>query len=78
MKTVTITISVDPEEAESCYKSLPCYDGLIDGTPSWYGGMIRRIDMGEDPNKAVFSHDMPNREWEDWLDDAKRCLKSDI
>ena len=72
MKTVAIKIGISQAEAEKKYGLLPCYDGIIDGVPSWYGGMIKRGDDGSLSEQITFEHDMPNREWEDWLENAKR------
>ena len=74
MKTVTIKINVPQTEAEKRYAMLPCYDGIIDGIPSWYGGMIHRSDDGSVQGLIELTHDMPNREWEDWLENAKRIF----
>ena len=71
MKEVNIDIVRDIKDIESAYKLLPCYDGIIDGEPSWYGGLIK---AAASDGVITFSHDMPNREWDSWLENAVRIF----
>ena len=71
MKNVAIELNGNISDIEEKYRQFPCYDGIIDGCPSWYGGLIR-CEASEEA--ITFTHDMPNREWDSWLDIAKSVL----
>ena len=71
MKSVVIELKEDITDLDERYRKLPCYDGIIDGVPSWYGGLI---NCEASSGKITFTHDMPNREWDSWLMNAKAVL----
>ncbi len=76
MKTVNIPVTesftaLTSAEMFAFFSSLICYDGLIDTRHSWYGGLIT-AQVGE--NELIFTHDMPNGEWESWYKTALRIF----
>ena len=57
---------------EKYLASLPCFDGIYEGTASWYGGLIK---AHPERGGVMFSCDFPEKEAGEFLDTARRAAK---
>lgn len=77
MKTVSVAVSerftaLTSTEMFAFFSTFICYDGMIDTHHSWYGGLITGT---VDDSEIIFTHDMPNGEWDSWYKTALRLLE---
>ena len=50
------------------YAEMPHWKGFVDGCPLWYGEDGKRIDGSVEPSGLQLSGELPEGEWEEWLE----------
>ena len=59
---------------EAVYAEMPFWQGYVNGCPKWYGEEGRFIEGSIEPSGLQFYAEMPEEEWNAWLNTLKDKL----
>lgn len=58
------------------YREMPNWNGFVDGCPQWYGTDGKLIEASVEPSGLQFYAELPDDEWNAWIELFKRKATS--